>query len=109
MTHQHRALPLPTFPQHPHICAFPSKEFYDNKLETGRSKLWTGPLLPFWPTKPLSGPSDRYPVVPHLLVDVRGEEETLTVTTEDGNEKSKSNSLEADKVVRLQGLCKAER
>jgi hypothetical protein len=37
--------------------------------------------------------------VPHLLVDVRGEEETLTVSTDDGNERSKSNRLEAEKVV----------
>ena len=53
-------------------------------------------MLPFWPNHPLI--PDR--TVPHLLVDVRGEEETLTVTTDQGNERSKSNSLEVDKVVR---------
>ena len=60
-----------------------------------------GLQLPFWP-KYSSSPnlSDDLLLVPHLLVDVRGEEETLTVTTDDGNERSKSNSLEADKVVR---------
>ena len=31
-------------------------------------------------------------------------EETLTVATDEGNERSKSNALEADKVVRLYGL-----
>ena len=82
--------------KHPEICAFPSKEFYKNELKTGYSLLWGGELLPFWPGHPLI--PDR--PVPHLLVDVRGEEETLTVTTDEGNERSKSNSLEADKVVR---------
>ena len=52
-------------------------------------------MLPFWPKHPLI--PDR--PVPHLLVDVRGEEETLTVTTDQGNERSKSNRPEADKVV----------
>ena len=58
-----------------------------------------GLQLPFWPKHPSPNLSDDL-LVPHLLVDVRGEEETLTVTTDDGNERSKSNSLEADKVVR---------
>ena len=82
--------------QHPEICAFPAKEFYDNKLLTRESPLWNSYVLPFWPHYQPYSPAH----VPHLLVDVRGEEETLTVTTDQGNERSKSNSLEADKVVR---------
>jgi hypothetical protein len=38
--------------------------------------------------------------IPRLLVDVRGVEDTLTVSTDEGNEQSKSNAMEADKVVR---------
>ena len=82
--------------QHPEICAFPAEEFYDNKLLTRVSDLWDGYVLSFWPHYQ----PDSQDHVPHLLVDVRGEEETLTVTTDQGNERSKSNSLEADKVVR---------
>ena len=81
--------------QHPQICAFPAKEFYDNRLKTGWSPQWDDYVLPFWPHYP---PGDKAQV-PHLLVDVRGEEEMLTVTTDQGNERSKSNSLEAEKVV----------
>ena len=36
---------------------------------------------------------------PHVLIDVRGEEKNLTVSTEEGNEQSKSNEAEVDYVV----------
>ena len=36
---------------------------------------------------------------PHVLVHVEGEEKVLTVSTEDGNEQSKSNEAEIDQVV----------
>lgn len=99
-THPDHPKPSAFFPicfirQHPEICAFPSREFYDGKLRTGYSSLWGGELLSFWPNHP----SIAERPVPHLLVDVRGEEETLTVTTDQGNERSKSNRLEAEKVV----------
>lgn len=90
---------------------FPSSEFYDNHLYTGLSQSWTEQPLPFWPenteyylatTKVLQDPANQ--VLPHVFVDVRGVEETLTVATDEGNERSKSNALEADKVVRLYGL-----
>lgn len=80
------------FPQHPAISEFPSQEFYNGQLETRLSPLWTGSPLPFWPLL-------RNEPVPHLFVDVRGQEEMLTVTTDEGNEKSKSNKQEARKVV----------
>ena len=69
---------------------------------------WTEEPLPFWPvnqdyhlatTKVLLHPTNE--VLPHVFVDVRGEEEALTVATEEGSERSKSNALEADKVVRF--------
>ena len=90
---------------------FPSSEFYHDRLYTGLSQSWTKEPLPFWPenteyhlatTTVLHNPANR--VLPHVFVDVRGAEETLTVATDEGNERSKSNALEADKVVRLYGL-----
>lgn len=36
---------------------------------------------------------------PHVFVHVEGEEKVLTVSTEDGNEQSKSNEAELDQVV----------
>ncbi|KAL8598524.1 hypothetical protein ACOMHN_051312 [Nucella lapillus] len=89
----------------PEICAFPGREFYEGKLETGYSHLWAeGLLLRFWPKYP--GTNKQ---IPHLLVDVRGEEETLTVTTEEGNQRSKSNKKEADKVIEILTFLKKMR
>ncbi|KAK7490439.1 hypothetical protein BaRGS_00018225 [Batillaria attramentaria] len=93
---------------HPQICAFPSKEFYDGRLETGYSKLWSADPLPFWPTLPWADQKVLQQRVPHILVDVRGEEETLTVTTDEGNERSKSNALEAEKVIEIFSYLKKE-
>ncbi|XP_070195199.1 3'-5' exoribonuclease HELZ2-like isoform X2 [Littorina saxatilis] len=89
---------------HPEICAFPSEEFYGGELKTGNSLLWGGDLLPFWPRHPL----DPNIPVPHLLINVRGEEKLLSVSTEQGNERSKSNSLEADKVIEILTFLKAQ-
>jgi hypothetical protein len=36
---------------------------------------------------------------PHIFVHVEGEEKVLTVSTEEGNEQSKSNIAEIDEVV----------
>ena len=36
---------------------------------------------------------------PHIMVHIEGEEKVLTVSTEDGNEQSKSNEAELDHVV----------
>ncbi|KAK7100382.1 hypothetical protein V1264_023346 [Littorina saxatilis] len=83
---------------HPQICAFPSQEFYENQLKTGpsfRRKVWYH--MNCWPKYP---PEFQNPI-PHVLVDIRGEEETLTVNTEEGNERSKSNSMEAEKVIEI--------
>ncbi|KAK7490446.1 hypothetical protein BaRGS_00018232 [Batillaria attramentaria] len=86
---------------HPQICEFPSQEFYEGKLKT-RFRYREGEQpLPFWPRHP--GTPEE---VPHILVDVRGEEETLTVSTDEGNEKSKSNVLEAEKVMEILAFLK---
>ncbi|XP_025109726.1 helicase with zinc finger domain 2-like [Pomacea canaliculata] len=96
---------------HPKICKFPSIEFYDGQLKTGIEVKLTH-VLPIWPAKPKSSTkaSDR---IPHILVDVRGEEKTLTVSTDEGNERSKSNSAEADKVIEilqyLKQICAGKR
>lgn len=94
--------------QHPQICAFPSYKFYGENLKTGFSRLWQDKPLPFWPTNPDYNPGagdltgdPANVAIPHIFVDVRGDEETLTVTTDEGNERSTSNALEIEKVVRL--------
>ncbi|KAL5022258.1 hypothetical protein ScPMuIL_001413 [Solemya velum] len=80
----------------PQICQFPSKAFYEGKLETGPSRNWTddSPMV-LWPR------ASNGKHIPHLFCHVEGEEETLTVTTDEGNEQSKSNNKELDLVVRV--------
>jgi len=51
-------------------------------------------LISFWPSH-----SDT-DYVPLVFCNVVGEEEELVVTTEEGNQRSKSNLVEKDKVVR---------
>ncbi|KAL8582079.1 hypothetical protein ACOMHN_003999 [Nucella lapillus] len=107
---------------HPEICAFPSTEFYEGNLETkppgrlSQVRTWNVDSLPFWPRRfpQLLFPGSEYErglglasqAVPHLLVNVKGMENMLTVTTEEGNEKSKSNAAEADKVMEILAYLK---
>ncbi|XP_076440863.1 3'-5' exoribonuclease HELZ2-like [Babylonia areolata] len=107
---------------HPEICAFPSNEFYEGNLKTkspGRMSLahtWNVDPLPFWPRRfpQLQFSDSQYEreleaasqALPHLLVDVRGTENMLTVTTEEGNERSRSNAMEADKVIEILAYLK---
>ncbi|XP_046567930.1 LOW QUALITY PROTEIN: helicase with zinc finger domain 2-like [Haliotis rubra] len=80
---------------HPKICMFPSNQFYDGKLLTGPDQIndarWyiAGEELSIWPEK----------TNPKVFCHVEGEETTLTVSTEEGNEQSKSNMKEVEKVV----------
>ncbi|XP_046355457.2 helicase with zinc finger domain 2-like isoform X1 [Haliotis rufescens] len=76
---------------HPRLCDFPSEEFYDGKLTTGPSWTWKCEPLAVWPV----------PEVPHVLCHVEGVEDSLSVSTEEGNEQSKSNKAEVDKVVEV--------
>ncbi|XP_061168138.1 helicase with zinc finger domain 2-like [Saccostrea echinata] len=77
---------------HPRICDFPSDKFYKGNLETMPSTAWKV-------EKPLS--LWRVPNVPHMFCHVEGEEESLSVTTEEGNQQSKSNKAEVKEVVRI--------
>ena len=87
--------------QHPDICEFPSQHFYDSKLVTppsvidrDREKKLGRRLINFWPSH------NDTDYVPLVFCNVVGEEEELVVTTEEGNQRSKSNLNERDKVVR---------
>lgn len=73
--------------QDPRICFCPSKLFYNNKLHTKRG-LWYDTGIDIW--------GKSYPFV---FVHIDGEERMLTVSTEDGNEQSKSNASEVEHVV----------
>ena len=76
----------------PSLCCFPSHQFYEGKLKTGGGRWRDGDKLDIWP-------QDRKGTYPHVLVHVEGEERFLTVSTEDGNEQSRSNSAEIEHVV----------
>ncbi|XP_061168139.1 helicase with zinc finger domain 2-like [Saccostrea echinata] len=78
---------------HPGICAFPSNEFYDGRLLTESSPKWDIPNpLKIWVNR------DKIPIV---FCHIEGEEEFLTVSTEEGNEQSCSNKQEVDQVVKV--------
>ncbi|KAJ8303066.1 LOW QUALITY PROTEIN: hypothetical protein KUTeg_019462 [Tegillarca granosa] len=86
----------------PFICEFPSKAFYDGQLETVPSRIWQelSPLK-FW-TRLFMKMND--PVrghIPHIFCHIEGEENVLTVSTEEGNEQSRSNMKEVEQVVRV--------
>ncbi|XP_052774243.1 helicase with zinc finger domain 2-like isoform X1 [Mya arenaria] len=78
---------------HPQICEFPSDKFYEKKLRTGLGR-WDDNPLRIWP-------EDQFDTYPHVLIHVEGEEKMLTVSTEDGNEQSRSNEKEIEEVIRL--------
>ncbi|XP_053391000.1 helicase with zinc finger domain 2-like isoform X2 [Mercenaria mercenaria] len=77
----------------PNICKFPSQEFYEDSLIT-RPGLWLSKRTEIWPKMDNN-------VYPHVFVHVEGEEKILTVSTEDGNEHSRSNSEEIEHVVNV--------
>jgi len=70
--------------------SFPSEQFYDDRLSVG-SQLQSQPSpLDFWPAG-----SDG----PIAFVHIEGVEQALTVATDEGSEKSKSNVDEVLLVV----------
>ncbi|CAH1780780.1 unnamed protein product [Owenia fusiformis] len=82
---------------HPSICEFPSNEFYNGNLKThpsqGRNEMTSlDKMKDFWP-----GGGDNRAV----FLNVSGEEKTLTITCEEGNEQSKSNEMEIIHSVRI--------
>ncbi|KAH3699068.1 hypothetical protein DPMN_074022 [Dreissena polymorpha] len=102
---------------HPAICEFPSRQFYDKKLITRYGAWLSRPQerpLQIWPRNPngvcpharlsrMPCPRGDCPerIYPHVLLHVEGEEKVLTVSTEDGNEQSKSNEAEINEVIRI--------
>ncbi|KAK9971413.1 hypothetical protein ABG768_024780 [Culter alburnus] len=77
---------------HEEICRFPSEVFYDGKLKTGAER---GP--PFL--------LNKYGLpTPILFGHVQGEEVSLVVSTEKGNENSVANTKEAEQAVNVAHL-----
>lgn len=72
--------------------AFPSEQFYNGQLMIGHQDQARSSSLTIWP----SG-GDK----PIAFVNVVGLEQTLTVATEEGSERSKSNREEIDLVVSM--------
>lgn len=72
--------------QHKEICEFPSQEFYEKKLETAVEQ----------PRSILCVNNRAMPVV---FGHIEGEAISLIVNTAKGNENSKANRAEQDKVV----------
>lgn len=71
--------------------AFPSKQFYHNKLQLGNSNEQSLPSrLTFWPAGP------HYPLV---FLHCVGKEEKTVVTTDESAEMSCKNETEADYAV----------
>ncbi|XP_012583621.1 PREDICTED: helicase with zinc finger domain 2 [Condylura cristata] len=76
---------------HEGICAFPSAEFYRRQLKT-----WKGLRRP--PSVLGHAQRDSCPV---LFGHVQGHEQSLLVSTDEGNENSKANLEEVAQVVRI--------
>ncbi|XP_060554261.1 helicase with zinc finger domain 2-like, partial [Ruditapes philippinarum] len=77
----------------PQICRFPSANFYKNALIT-MPGAWSKGKIRIWPRC-------QNEIYPHIFVHVEGEEKVLTVSTEEGNEQSKSNIAEIDEVIKV--------
>ena len=80
--------------QHHTICKFPSQCFYDNKLASPNQETFPRPLS-IWPNK----------ASPMVFCHVEGMENTLSVSTADGNEQSRSNVAEQDEAVSNLIIC----
>ncbi|XP_042318316.1 helicase with zinc finger domain 2 [Sceloporus undulatus] len=76
---------------HRDICAFPSEAFYDNKLKTCPQLIRRTSTL-FHRGRPSCA---------IIFGHIEGKENSLMVTTEEGNENSKANFQEAEQVVRI--------
>ena len=74
--------------QHQEICKFPSQHFYNRELKTANIRS-SDELLDIWP---------RYGT-PMVFCHVEGAEKSLSVSTAEGNEQSKSNEAEKEEAV----------
>ncbi|RXN20554.1 pro convertase subtilisin kexin type 6 isoform X1 [Labeo rohita] len=77
---------------HEEICRFPSKEFYKNKLKTGAER---GPCY-------LLKKNGKPTAI--LFGHMQGKEDSLVVSTKEGNENSVANIKEAKQAVRVANL-----
>ncbi|XP_040889071.1 helicase with zinc finger domain 2-like isoform X2 [Toxotes jaculatrix] len=85
--HENRAVMLDTqYRMHEDICKFPSKEYYEGKLKTGVEQ----------PSSVLHIDEKTMPVV---FGNVKGKTISLVVSTAKGNENSKANQEERNKVI----------
>ncbi|KAM7402778.1 hypothetical protein PAMP_017989 [Pampus punctatissimus] len=87
--HEKRAVMLDTqYRMHEDICEFPSTEYYDGKLKTGVEQ----------PNSVLRVGNRTMPIV---FGHIQGETVRLVVNTAKGNENSKANRKERDKVIEI--------
>ncbi|CAC5394770.1 unnamed protein product [Mytilus coruscus] len=78
---------------HESICKFPSKRFYNEKLVTGLSASYLeNQPLQIW---------GHQKETRHIFCHVEGEEEALTVSSNEGNEMSRSNVVEVKQVMKI--------
>ncbi|KAM8947495.1 3'-5' exoribonuclease HELZ2 isoform 2-T2 [Pelodytes ibericus] len=90
--YQERALMLDTqYRMHNAICAFPSQEFYEGRLHTSEQLRLQPSLFSH----------SRSRCCPVVFGEVEGQEQSLNVTSEEGNINSKANQVESVQVVRI--------
>lgn len=81
---------------------FPINDFYDGKLTTQKSRSWEDKSpFNFWKICQGKAADPQRRHIPHLFCHIEGEEESLLVSTEDGNEQSKSNMAEVEHMVKI--------
>ncbi|OWF38574.1 Helicase with zinc finger domain 2 [Mizuhopecten yessoensis] len=106
-TTKHLTMLKQQYRMNPWICSFPSKEFYEDKLTTDQT--YTAGWLVNRPLKIWKNNSPKNHI-PIAFVHVEGKEVALEVSTEEGNEKSKSNQDEAKQTVKIfEHLVKSEK
>ncbi|NXG16697.1 HELZ2 Helicase, partial [Grallaria varia] len=76
---------------HKDICEFPSQEFYERRLQT----------CPQLPRRPSVLHHQDNSCCPIIFGHVEGKEQSLMISTEEGNENSKANPEEAAQAVRI--------
>ena len=83
-----------TYIQHPSICEFPSNQFYGGKLKAAEEVLDRS-----WPRKLPSNIWKQQDTQRCVFIHVEGVEDTSGIDAEGSYMESKSNKMEAEKVV----------